>query len=216
MSGGEFTVPPVVDFISVTELLRCTLIPSELLAWESYEYPGITEVGDETYEYEAPYVTGGLRETFVENETLVEAGVTFTPVSKLDEGVVPDGFEYGEAAYRLVCGGVINPADMEEERTIASRIALGEDSVAVTFDAECADKYPSIHHLAPGNPLLAQLVEIFVEECNETKRLDWEACYRDGIDVIPLVVTWGRDGEFGRITVDGDVELSGATEVFAN
>lgn len=67
--------------------MRCTLIPSELLGWESYEYPGITEVGDETYEYEAPYVTGGLRETFVENETLVEAGVTFPPVSKLDEDV---------------------------------------------------------------------------------------------------------------------------------
>ena len=75
---------------------------------------------------------------------------------------------------------------MEEERTIASRIAPGEDSVAVTFDAECADKYPSIHHLAPGNPLLAQLVEIFVEECDETKRLDWEACYgRVNLSMIP-------------------------------
>jgi len=149
-------------------------------------------------------------------KTLVEASVTFTPVSKLDEDVVPDGFEYSEAAYRLVCGGVIDPADMEEEVTIASRIAPGEDSVTVTFDAECADEYPSIHHLAPGNPLLAQLVEIFVEECDETKRLDWEACFRDGIDVIPLIGTWGRDGEFGRITVDGDVELSGATEVLAD
>lgn len=32
--GGEFTVPPAVDFISVTELFICTLTPSELVPRE--------------------------------------------------------------------------------------------------------------------------------------------------------------------------------------
>jgi len=52
---------------------------AKLEAWQSYNHPDILEVGKEEYEYRPPFETPSLQAVFVENSTLSEAGVVFTP-----------------------------------------------------------------------------------------------------------------------------------------
>lgn len=208
------------DRVDVSESLESVdeSVPQDVIdeakldAWKSYKHPDITDVGDDEYEYTPPYVTDGLEEVLVGNETLEESGIEFTPVSELDDSAVPDDFENEESAYRLVCDSEIDVIDLEAEGTVSDRIAPGEDAVVVTFDEECADTYPSIHYLAPGNPLLTQLVEVLVDMCDEPERLNWDGYFRDGVDDVELVGMWGRNGEYGRLAADGDVDLSTSPE----
>ena len=62
--------------------------------------------------------------------------------------------------------------------------------------------------MAPGNPLLTQLVEIIVDECDEQGRLTREVCFREDGDTVPFVGGWGRNGELGYLTDGGEVDLS--------
>jgi SNF2 family DNA or RNA helicase len=181
---------------------------AKLDAWSSYRHPDISDVGDMEYEYTPPYRTGSLQEVLVESEVLSEQGISFTPVYELDlrtdDSV--DDFEFEESTYRLsVQGAPVEAPKLEEGQTFAETIAPGDREIAVTFSDECAEGFPSIHYLAPGNPLLNQLVNLILDEGEETERLLRRIESRSDYTDRPVVCGWGRDGVISRLTEDGDV-----------
>jgi SNF2 family DNA or RNA helicase len=214
-SGDRVDVGESLD--SVDELLAQDVIDeAKLDAWQSYEHPDITDVGADTYEYPAPFVTDELKHVLVGNEALGNTGVEFTPITELDPDEVPKDFPYEESVYRVTCNAQVEVTDMEEEGTVASMIAPSEDEIAVTFSRECADDFPSIHFLAPGNPLLKQFVEIIVTGSGDPERLSQETYSRDTTNSNPVVSGWGRGGELGHVTDSGDVELSVPASILPN
>jgi hypothetical protein len=183
---------------------------AKLDAWQSYEHPDIGDIGDMEYKYTRPYRTQSLQAFLVENETLSELGVAFTSVDELelsfDDGEYSDEFIFEESTYRLsISGTPIDAPKPEDKRTLGEAIAPGDGEVAVTFSDECADEFPSIHHLAPGNPLLYQLVEAIREMTEEPSRFIWKAETREAYTDRPVVCGWCRDGLLGRLNDDGSV-----------
>lgn len=203
-SGERVDVGESLD--SVDEVLAQDVIDeAKLTAWESYEHPDIEDVGSETYEYSAPFVTQGAEQVIVENETLASIGIKFTPVSKLDDCDAFEGYSFASNTYRLDCGNVLNHPDVENEGTIADSIAPTQEAVAVTFSAECSDEFPSVQYLAPGHPLLGQLIKHLKRESEEPAHLIRTTHSRLPNESIPTVAAWGRDGNFGRVNKEGEV-----------
>ena len=67
--------------------------------------------------------------------------------------------EHRDAIYRVTLPNEIDTAEQFEEGTVASEIAGEESVIAVTFDTECAEEYPSLRFLLPGDPIFEQLVD---------------------------------------------------------
>jgi SNF2 family DNA or RNA helicase len=193
----DFTAQDVID-------------EAKLEAWQSYSHPDIVEVGEDGYEYEPPFETPSLQSVLVENRALAEAGVVFTPVSEIDLEYDDGEFEFADNTYRLSVGGA--PIEIpvgDGEQTVAQAIAPAVDDVAVTFSAECADNFPSVQHLAPGHPLLGQLITLLQNVSEEPVRLNQRITTRPDQEIKPLVCGWGRDGVFTRIADDGTVTENG-------
>ena len=91
------------------------------------------------------------------------------------------------------------------EQTFAQFIAPSEDAVAVTFSSDCADEFPSVHHFAPGNPLLRELIDILRETSDDPERLVRQAEFREAITDRPAVCGWARNEKLGRVSKDGEV-----------
>lgn len=182
---------------------------AKLDAWQSYNHPDISDVGDEEYNHPAPFVVPGLESILVGNETLAEEGIRFTQVDDLDFEIADteytEDFEFGDTTYRLECGELDVP-DRYSEQTISQAIAPREDMVAVTFSAECADAFSSVHHLAPGNPLLPQLIDTLQTSTNEPERLSRLTRTRDEGTDSEIVGSWGRDDAIAFLDTDGSVE----------
>jgi len=187
---------------------------AKLDAWKSYEHPDIVDVGDTEYEYEAPFAVPGLQSILVGNEKLAEAEVEFTALQDIDfdaESIeLEEKFEFSQSTYRLsTAGSAVDISVNTEDQTLAQKIAPGEAEAAVTFSAECADEYPSVQHLAPGNPLLGQIVNVLQDESNDRNRLQKCVESRPGQSSIPLVSAWVRDDSFVRISDSGGVTDAG-------
>ncbi|MFC7198927.1 helicase-related protein [Halospeciosus flavus] len=183
---------------------------AKLDAWQSYNHPDIVDVGDTEYEYASPYRTRSLQAVLVGNESLADSGIVFTALSDVesnfDDSEYADEFAFGESTYRLsVDGSPIDAPAPAGEQTLAQAIAPGAKEVAVTFSAECADEFPSVHHLAPGNPLLSQLINMLREASEEAERFVQQTQTRSEQSEHPVVRGWGRDGDLGRLTSDGEV-----------
>ncbi|WP_430639480.1 helicase-related protein [Haloferax volcanii] len=183
---------------------------AKLDAWQSYNHPDIVDVGDTEYEYPAPFEVESLQAFFVGNETLADLGVKFTQIGDLELDVDDldsvDEFAFEASTYRLTTdGSSIELPQSDGEQTLAQAIAPADDMVAVTFSAECSDEFPSVHHLAPGNPLLSQLVTAIRDENEDSQRLIRHAESRDGTTDRPIICGWGRDGVLGRLLSDGTV-----------
>jgi SNF2 family DNA or RNA helicase len=206
-SGDQVDVGESLD--TVDEVLAQDVIDeAKLDAWNTYRHPDVSSVGSETYEYTSPFVTDGLEHVFVGNETLNDAGITFTQITEVADENDVEGFPYADRAYRLDTGERINLIDMAEEGTIANRFAPSDDATVVTFDSECADEFPSVHYLAPGNPLLEQLVEIIVAESDEVERLSQITRNREETESLPIIRGWTRNGALGCVTPDGSVNFN--------
>jgi len=181
---------------------------ARLDAWQSYSHPDIGVTREENYQYPAPYRTSSLEAVLVGNQTLTDIGVDFTPVTELNVDITNseyDGeFEHGEATYRLRWNGMELP-EPDGEQTFAQFIAPSEDAVAVTFSSDCADEFPSVHHFAPGNPLLRELIEILREKSDEPERLVRQAEFREAVTDRPAVCGWARNEKLGRVSRDGEV-----------
>ncbi|MFC4360253.1 helicase-related protein [Halobium salinum] len=183
---------------------------AKLDAWQSYKHPDIVDVGDSEYEYPAPFEVESLQAFFVGNETLVDLGVEFTQIGDLELDVdhldSVDEFAFEASTYRLTTDGAsIELPQSDGEQTLAQAIAPADDMVAVTFSAECTDEFPSVHHLAPGNPLLSQLATAIREENEDPQRLVRHAESRDNLPTRPIICGWGRDGVLSRLLTDGAI-----------
>ncbi|WP_226011847.1 DEAD/DEAH box helicase [Halomicrobium salinisoli] len=181
---------------------------AKLDAWSSHEHPDLTEVGDEQYSYPAPFTVSGLESVLVGNTTLAEEGIQFTSASDLDiEGSTredTDIAEFEDEIYRLE-GEVLAIPEQKDEQTVAHAVAPAENTVAVTFSTDCADAYPSVYHLAPGNPLLDQLIGTLRATTEDPERLSKNARSREDSEHV-VVCGWGRDGTIATLNPDGTVE----------
>jgi len=183
---------------------------AKLDAWQSYSHPDLVDVGEEEYEYQPPFETPSLQSVLVENDALAEAGVEFTPVHEIDFEYDDGDFDFADSTYRLSVGDApIEVPAGDGEQTIAQAIATAADEVAVTFSAVCADEFPSVQHLAPGHPLLGQLLTVLLDESEEPSRFQQRIVTRPDQDQEPVVCGWGRDGVFPRIAGDGAVAENG-------
>jgi len=196
---------------------------AKLDAWQSYRHPDIADDRDEDedYQYTAPFDTSGLEAVLTRSKVLTDAGVVFTPFEDIEaaESIDIDSAEFKESLYRLKCTEFELP-EIDNEQTLSGKIAPGKDETAVTFSAACADEYPSLHYLAPGNPLLNQLIQTWHYSSEEPERFSKHAKSRD-TETAPLVCGWGRDSEIMRVDTDGTTpatisvdELSEWLEVF--
>ncbi|MDR5673620.1 helicase-related protein [Halalkaliarchaeum sp. AArc-GB] len=183
---------------------------AKLDAWQSYSHPDLVDVGEEEYEYQPPFETPSLQSVLVDNDALAEAGVEFTPIHEIDFEYDDGDFDFADSTYRLSVGDApieVPPGDGEQ--TIAQAIATAADEVAVTFSAVCADEFPSVQHLAPGHPLLGQILTVLQDVSEEPSRFQQRIVTRPDQDQKPVVCAWGRDGVFTRIAGDGTVAENG-------
>ena len=72
----------------------------------------------------------------------------------------------------------------------------------MTFSDECADQFPSLHYLAPGNPLLRHLIETWKRTSDVPERLI-KFAEPDSQSSRPIVSGWGRDGTIHVVAEDG-------------
>lgn len=108
--------------------------------------------------------------------------------------------------YRLsTAGTTVTSCATADEQTLAQAIAPGDQEVAVTFSAECADEFPSVQHLAPGNPLLDQIVAVYRDATDDETRYRKELQLRPNESRIPLACVWGQDATFGRVSAAGAI-----------
>ncbi len=191
------------------------LVPQEIIdeakldAWQSYTHPDLLGAEETNYSYSAPFSTSGLESLLVGNETLIDEGITFTPVRKLDielgESEYADAVDFAETIYRLDCSG-LSVSKSDGEHTLAEIIAPREASVAVTFSSDCADEFSSIQYLAPGNPLLSQLIGVILAESDQPGRLSKHTNVRDDCPARSVVCGWGRDSDLATLDSDGTVD----------
>jgi len=202
------------DRVNVGESLEAveTLVPQEIIdeakldAWQSYRHPDLVDVGETEYNYSPPFVPSSLESILIGNETLAEKGITFSSVQELDielaESEYGDAVEFEETIYRLDCDGLDIPESVADQ-TLAELVAPGNNTVAVTFSAECADEFPSIQYFAPGNPLLRKIVTLIRDESEQSERLSKQIENRDGPATRSLVCGWGRNGDLATLDSDG-------------
>jgi SNF2 family DNA or RNA helicase len=187
---------------------------AKLDAWESFSHPDILDVGADDYDTETPFTVQSLESVLTRSEALVEAGIRFTSVDELGLDVTDteygDGFDFGECTYRLEVSDIESIPELDTEGTLASVIAPDEKTVAVTFSDECAEEFPSLHYLAPGNPLLRHLIETWRQNSDDSERLIRYA-EPGSQSSHPIVCGWGRDGTISVVSDDGTV--IGATSV---
>ncbi|WP_424005787.1 helicase-related protein (plasmid) [Haloarcula salina] len=196
---------------SVDTLVKQDVIDeAKLDAWQSYSHPDIADNGDDDYEYSAPFEVPGIQSILVDNETLTASGLTFTSVQDIDlsssSGEYDDDFEFDESTYRLTTGEspLALPSDGDNQ-TMAQAIAPGDEEIAVTFSAECADEFPSIQHLAPGNPLLSRIIDVLRTATDDHTRFTKQSELRSESAYRPIVSAWARKESFVRIDEDGNV-----------
>lgn len=178
---------------------------AKLDAWQSYRHPDIVEPGEDEYSFETPYTSSALETFLVGNQSLTEAGIEFIQLSDLKIG----SSQFDEAAldgiYRLSMGQLApSLPNREIEGTVAGSIAPAPDETAVTFSSDLADDYPSVYYLAPGNPLLIELLQALVEVSDETCRLSWFGRHRSN-SATPLVGGWGRRKSLARLDYSTEV-----------
>jgi hypothetical protein len=204
--GGRVDVGESLD--SVDSLVEQDVInEAKLDAWQSYGHPDITEVGENEYAFSAPFRSESLQTVLVQNPAFEELDIGFTPASELDIDLNDgyDKFVFQESTYRLSVGSITDAPEPTTEQTLAHAIAPDEGEIAVTFSAKCADEFPSVQHLAPGNPLLDRLVNMIRDASEESERLIQQIETRTRSSELPVVCGWGRSGALGRISDDGTV-----------
>ncbi len=205
------------DRVDVGESLERvdSLVPQEIIdeakldAWQSYNHPDLLDVGETDYSYSEPYGTSSLEAILVGNGTLKDKDITFTPIRELDielvESDYTDAAEFTEMIYRLDCGE-LSTQKSAGEHTLAEVIAPNQESVAVTFSSDCADEFSSIQYLAPGNPLLGQLVDLIRTETEKPQRLSKQSAVRDDRSTASVVCGWGRDSHLATLNPDGTID----------
>jgi len=213
------------DRVDVGESLEDvdSLVPQEAIgeakldAWQSYGHPDLIDVGDPKYRYTAPFRTQSLRPVLTDSDVLDDVGVEFEPLREMDIEADGTGFDdaatYDENLFRLsVSGTSITLPETNGEQTLAQAIAPGDEEIAVTFSADCATEFTSVQYLAPGNPLLGELISTVCSAEDGTQRLHRRSSSRSGGAGRTVVCGWTRDGVVSQLAGDGtaieDMEAS--------
>ena len=186
---------------------------AKLDAWESYLHPDLVEVGANEYEHTIPFDTEALEAYLVGSNLLEAGGIEFTAVSDLSIEIDDAAFSFSERTYRLDHGERIDVLSIEDEGTLAQQVAPGEGAVAITFSTACADIFPSVALLAPGNQLLEQLLSIVREESDEPRRLSQKQRPDEETGTHPTVRGWGRNGEIVALSDEGGASEVAPTEL---
>jgi hypothetical protein len=133
------------------------LANARLAAWQSYNHPDIDKVGADSHDH-VPFTTASVEAviTSVFPDILEDLTVVSVAEGGADTEVSE---EHRDAIYRVTLPNEIDTGEQFEEGTVASEIASEESVIAVTFDTECAEEYPSLRFLLPGDPIFEQLVE---------------------------------------------------------
>lgn len=114
---------------------------------------------------------------------LSESGVDFMSIhemaTNLDESDFNDATAYKESLFCLSMSGTpITFPKTDDKQTLARAIAPGGEEIAVTFSRDCADEFPSIQYLAPGNLLFTQLVNAVRSSSDIAERFRRYAIFR--------------------------------------
>ncbi|ELY67377.1 helicase-related protein [Natronococcus jeotgali] len=132
------------------------LANARLAAWASDSHPDIETVGSESHD-DVPFTAASVETivTTVFPDLLDDFSVT--PVVELEKEVEID-VDCREKIYVVMVPNETDGIHQSGEGTIASEIADEERTVAVTFDQDCADRYPSLRFILPGDPIFENLV----------------------------------------------------------
>ncbi|MFB6185279.1 MAG: hypothetical protein ABEI86_00225, partial [Halobacteriaceae archaeon] len=191
------------------------LANARLAAWESYGHPDIDTVGAATHP-DVPFTTGSVEAVFttVFPDVLDE----FTVVPVTEHGKSSEISEsHREAVYYVeVSAEIVDIDPQQEEGTVASEITGEENAIAVTFDPGCAQEYPSLRFLLPGDPIFEELVDhvCSVTDLDEYEWVQFGADWSNNKLVkgrVPWIVGSLLDDETGMI-LDKDGNISG-TEI---
>jgi hypothetical protein len=130
---------------------------ARLEAWASYSHPDIDSVGADTHDH-VPFTTTSAESAVTTAFPEILDGLTAMPASEIEEDTEL-GEDCQDAVYVITLPDEIDAVQQSEEGTVASEIASEEDTVVATFDAGCAEDYPSLRFLLPGDPIFEQLVD---------------------------------------------------------
>jgi hypothetical protein len=159
------------------------------------------KVGNPDETRDPVFTVDAIKEVFLENEILNEAGVHFDSLSQLDTEFDFSEPEDAESIYCLQNTDDAPITSTENEDTLAASIADQHGGVGVTFDPVAADEYPSLRFLAPGGPLFNWLAMTLVEESDHlnlsqsasTTNTDGEAI--DTSEKPWIVTGWTKDDD---------------------
>jgi len=189
---------------------------ARLDAWETYSHPDLGAVGLPEKDRDPIFTVDAIKEVFLENETLNEAGIRFELLSELDTEFDLSEPDDAESIYCLNHSGDAPLTMVQNEDSLAADITNKHGGIGVTFNSEIADEYPSLRFLAPGSPsfnwLAATLIETSDQLCLTqsacTANTDGEVV--DTTDEPWIVTGWskegGRDEPLVDLTDDGSVE----------
>ncbi|MFB6187626.1 MAG: hypothetical protein ABEI86_12275, partial [Halobacteriaceae archaeon] len=112
--------------------------------------------------------------------------------------------EYHGSIYQVTLPDEIDIGRQSEEGTVAAEIADEGNTVAVTFDPECAEEYPSLRFLLPGDPIFEQLVNqvssTTSEDAYEWVQLGYDyASEKSIVGDVPWIVGDLLDNGYGTI-----------------
>lgn len=206
-----------------TDVKEEVIAEARLDAWQSFNHPDVGVVGFKDGGYNPAYTRSSLKQVFVGNNLLEDEGVEFTPLADLDEVGVDVG-EHSSQIYHLSISQLSEHLSLSaQEGTLAQQIAPSDSATAVTFSEECADEYPSLRFIAPGEPLFDLLVQLLNRVVDDKQLLISEAYgYLQGeendcgaVQTPPWIVcTWNTDegrmaclNDFGEVTQESNQDV---------
>jgi len=182
---------------------------ARLDAWGSFKHPDLPEIGSNEYGTEIPYTVRSLESVLTASEALKESGIRFMSVSDLaldkTHTEFGNGFDFEKSTYQLEVNDAELIPNLDTEETLASVIAPDKNTVAVTFSDECADEFPSLHFLAPGNPFLDHLIDVWRENTDDSHRLNRYA--KPNLESAHQIICgWGKSSSISIVADDGAVK----------
>jgi len=199
---------------------------ARLDAWETYSHPDLGAVGLPGEDRDPVFTVDAIKEVFLDNKTLNEAGINFELLSDLDTEFDLSEPDDAESIYCLQHSGNVPLTTVQNEDSLAAGISNKHAGIGVTFDSETADEYPSLRFLAPGSPLFNWLAATLIDTSDQLS-LKQSACTAntDGeiVDTTdkPWIVTgWSKenngDAPLVNLTDDGSVEEQTETVEYLN
>jgi hypothetical protein len=197
----------LADIDSDRPLREQVIQEARLDAWETYSHPDLGKVGNPDENRDPVFTVEAIKEVFLGNETLSEAGINFDILSQIDTEFDLSEPEDAESIYCLQHSGDIPITTEESEDSLAASIANQYEGIGVTFDPETADEYTSLRFLAPGSPLFNWLTATLVETSDRLNLTQSARNIDDNGEIVhtaeePWIVTgWSKEDDMEAVLV---------------